>query len=127
MLIQQELERHFITEQTLQHAKEILFNNYMQIIQQNDGSAQECILFFDDVGKRTAKLDEISFAVETIVFQYDHLAEASACVQVTVRIGAYTARNGVVSSPYGRLILHYNGEPFEEDLIPYSSDYLFML
>ncbi|MFM6906624.1 MAG: hypothetical protein ACKOUU_11490 [Acinetobacter tjernbergiae] len=126
MLIKDQLKSVFDTEEILSHAKEILFSEYLTILRGKD--ADKYILHFDDVGDKEVDLeiDALNFYLHAIVFQYD-LINNDNCVRVVVQVGDYTAGNGLVDSEYGRLVLHYNGEPFEKNMYPCTSDYLFMI
>ena len=122
MLVQDILKAVFDNAETLRHAKELLFKDYLNII--NSENQEIYILYFDDIGEKKIDIHEIKFSIESIVFQYDHMLEHSK-VRVIVRVGDTRAKYGFVTSSLGRLILYYNGEPFDEDLYPYSSDYLY--
>jgi hypothetical protein len=126
MLIKDQLKSVFDTEEILSHAKEILFSEYLTILRGKD--ADKYILHFDDVGDKEVdlKIDALNFYMHAIVFQCD-LINNDNCVRVVVRVGDYTAEHGLVDSEYGRLVLHYNGEPFEKNMYPCTSDYLFMV
>lgn len=103
MLIKDQLKSVFGTEKILSHAKEILFSEYLIIIRGED--ADKYILHFDDVGNREVdlKIDALNFYMHAIIFQCD-LINNENCVRVVVRVGDYTAGNGLVDSEYGRLV-----------------------
>ncbi|ONG38400.1 hypothetical protein BKE30_12890 [Alkanindiges hydrocarboniclasticus] len=122
MLVQDILKAVFDNTETLRHAKEVLFKDYLDII--NSENQEIYILYFDDIGQKKIDIHEIKFSIESIVFQYDHMVGDNK-VRVIVRVGDTRAKYGLVTSSLGRLILYYSGEPFDEDLYPYSSDYLY--
>lgn len=124
MLIQDRLKVLFANAEILHHAKEILFKDYLSFIDVE--GAKVAVLIFDDVGQKRIELDEVKFVIESIVFQYDHIVGDNE-VRVVVRLGDFTSRCGIVTSALGRLILYYNGEPFSNNLYPFSSDCLYML